>query len=340
MLMPGRRLSLNDYKFGFNGKEMDKEISGIGNSYDYGARIYDSRLGRLLSVDPLFRGFPWNSTYAYAENDVIRCIDVDGLEKSVRTIRFSLSNGAVLSTSSSDNYVQPTGTFRIGFKAQTTKEIISKAMVSCMGIPGNGQFVFYEFEGAPTKNSASYFYTDDKGNAHVYKYSSGDVNYMYEQYGIAQSNFNKWLPVAGAAGNLALAGSLVSAELKGLSAETKAMTKDMSSLDMHVAKTADDIAYLDKRGAEAIYMSTGETSGFMLIREGASRMTVLEESIHHLQKVKYGEKYFLQNNVKLEIEAQNELLEIGKSEGWSASEMDRINRAKATWESKLPKKKE
>ena len=36
---------------------------------------------RFLSVDPLAKSFAWNSPYTYAENDVIRCIDLDGLEK-------------------------------------------------------------------------------------------------------------------------------------------------------------------------------------------------------------------------------------------------------------------
>ena len=34
---------------------------------------------RFLSVDPLAKSYPWNSTYAFAENDVIRSIDLDGL---------------------------------------------------------------------------------------------------------------------------------------------------------------------------------------------------------------------------------------------------------------------
>ena len=67
------------YLYGFNGKENDKDIS-FGEQ-DYGMRIYDGRLGRFLSVDPLYKDYPWNSTYAFAENDVIRCIDLDGLEK-------------------------------------------------------------------------------------------------------------------------------------------------------------------------------------------------------------------------------------------------------------------
>ncbi len=43
----------NVYRYGFNGKESDDEIKGEGNQQDYGMRIYDTRLGRFLSVDPL-----------------------------------------------------------------------------------------------------------------------------------------------------------------------------------------------------------------------------------------------------------------------------------------------
>ncbi len=43
--------------------------------------LSESDWGRFLSVDPLAMNYPWNSTYAFAENDVIRSIDLDGLEK-------------------------------------------------------------------------------------------------------------------------------------------------------------------------------------------------------------------------------------------------------------------
>lgn len=71
------------YRYGFNGKEKDDEVSGAGNQYDYGFRIYNPRLGKFLSVDPIAEDFPWNSTYAFAENDVIRSIDLEGLEKYI-----------------------------------------------------------------------------------------------------------------------------------------------------------------------------------------------------------------------------------------------------------------
>ena len=37
---------------GFNGKEIDEEVNGAGNSYDYGVRMYSARLCRWFSVDP------------------------------------------------------------------------------------------------------------------------------------------------------------------------------------------------------------------------------------------------------------------------------------------------
>jgi RHS repeat-associated protein len=48
----GRSFSSTEYRFGFNGKEIDDEVNGDGNSYDYGARVYSARLGRWFAVDP------------------------------------------------------------------------------------------------------------------------------------------------------------------------------------------------------------------------------------------------------------------------------------------------
>jgi|GEM_PF-5509603 RHS repeat-associated protein len=83
MLMPRRSFSAaSACKFGFNGKENDNEVKGLGNQQDYGMRIYDPRLGRFLSVDPIASDFAWNSTYSFAESDPINFIDLDGLERS------------------------------------------------------------------------------------------------------------------------------------------------------------------------------------------------------------------------------------------------------------------
>ncbi|MDX9932824.1 MAG: RHS repeat-associated core domain-containing protein [Bacteroidales bacterium] len=66
------------YVFGFNGKENDNEVKGTGNSVDFGARIYDSRLGRWMSVDPLFKDYPDLSPYCFAANSPIMLVDRDG----------------------------------------------------------------------------------------------------------------------------------------------------------------------------------------------------------------------------------------------------------------------
>lgn len=80
MSLPGRQYSSDKYSFGFNGKEKDSEVKGEGAQYDYGFRIYDPRIVRFLSVDPLKSKFPFYSPYHFAGNKPIVCLDIDGLE--------------------------------------------------------------------------------------------------------------------------------------------------------------------------------------------------------------------------------------------------------------------
>ena len=83
--MPGRKYtSGSSYRYGFNGKENDNEVKGEGNQQDYGMRIYDPRLGRFLSVDPLAKKYAFYSPYQFAGNMPIRYIDLDGLEPAER----------------------------------------------------------------------------------------------------------------------------------------------------------------------------------------------------------------------------------------------------------------
>jgi RHS repeat-associated protein len=65
----------------FQAQEMDDEIKGEGNSVNYKYRMHDPRLGRFFSVDPLFKDFPSNSSYAFSENNVIHAVELEGLEK-------------------------------------------------------------------------------------------------------------------------------------------------------------------------------------------------------------------------------------------------------------------
>ncbi|MGN6419487.1 MAG: RHS repeat-associated core domain-containing protein [Pseudobacter sp.] len=69
------------YRYGFNGKENDNEVKGgDGLQQDYGFRVYDNRLGRFLSVDPITADYPELTPYQFASNSPIANIDIDGLE--------------------------------------------------------------------------------------------------------------------------------------------------------------------------------------------------------------------------------------------------------------------
>jgi RHS repeat-associated protein len=80
MQMVGSTFSTPSYRYGFNGKENDNEIKGDGNQQDYGMRIYDPRVGRFLSVDPIQKKFPELTPYQFASNSPVGAIDLDGLE--------------------------------------------------------------------------------------------------------------------------------------------------------------------------------------------------------------------------------------------------------------------
>jgi len=76
--MPGRSYNSGEYRYGFNGMEKDDEVKGSGNSLDFGARIYDSRIGRWLSTDAFASSYPGYSTYNFALNTPITAVDPDG----------------------------------------------------------------------------------------------------------------------------------------------------------------------------------------------------------------------------------------------------------------------
>jgi RHS repeat-associated protein len=83
MLVPGRHGNSGDYRYGFQGQEMDNEVKGEGNSINYKFRMHDPRVGRFFATDPLTKEFAHNSPYAFSENRVIDGIELEGLEVSL-----------------------------------------------------------------------------------------------------------------------------------------------------------------------------------------------------------------------------------------------------------------
>ena len=92
MEMPGRSFNLTASKYGFNGKLKDNEITGVdGASYDFGARIYDSRIGRWLACDPLSIKYPELSPYQFVANNPLIFIDPDG--EKIRGVKYNTETG-------------------------------------------------------------------------------------------------------------------------------------------------------------------------------------------------------------------------------------------------------
>ncbi|MEM7038110.1 MAG: RHS repeat-associated core domain-containing protein, partial [Bacteroidota bacterium] len=94
-MMTGRNWKSADYRYGFNGQEKDDEINGEGNAVSFMYRVHDARLGRFLSVDPLAGDYPWNSTYAFAENMVLEAKDLEGAEASMEVAIKSQENAMI-----------------------------------------------------------------------------------------------------------------------------------------------------------------------------------------------------------------------------------------------------
>ena len=94
--LDGRSVS-GGYRFGYQGSEKDNEFKGDGNSYTTEFRQLDPRLGRWLTIDPLFGKFPDMTPYnAYGNNPILN-IDEKGDTIKVSTKKgkylFSLDDG-------------------------------------------------------------------------------------------------------------------------------------------------------------------------------------------------------------------------------------------------------
>lgn len=96
--MPGRKvIQVNaNYRYGFNGKEKDKDITS--GDLDFGARIYDSRLGRFLSIDRFTGKTAFYSPYIFAGNKPIAAIDYNGDVEIIITYHKTDRNGKLTVT--------------------------------------------------------------------------------------------------------------------------------------------------------------------------------------------------------------------------------------------------
>jgi len=100
------------YRFSFNGMEKDDEVKGVGNSLDFGARIYDPRLGRWLSLDPLAKKYPNSSPYsAFADNPIV-IVDKDGKENIIYLVVLPSAKATLKAQQVEDIKAQATQSFK------------------------------------------------------------------------------------------------------------------------------------------------------------------------------------------------------------------------------------
>ena len=75
-IIPELSTGMGMQPYGYNGKELD-HTHGL-DWYDYGARYYDSPIGRWTTMDPLCEKYYNVSPYVYCGNNPMNAVDMDG----------------------------------------------------------------------------------------------------------------------------------------------------------------------------------------------------------------------------------------------------------------------
>jgi RHS repeat-associated protein len=158
------------YRFTFNGKELDNETYGEGNAYDYGARIYSSRLGRFLTVDPLSQLYTWQTPYAYIRNNPIVFVDINGegdplAKMQIRENRASNMQGMVRTPMKGPNAGIPNAKPHQGF------DLYAKQGTPIMAVKDAEVLKVVHDEKGDYGNQITLKITNDKGEVRYAQYS-------------------------------------------------------------------------------------------------------------------------------------------------------------------------
>jgi RHS repeat-associated protein len=78
MVEPGRSFTLQSFDYGFNNKLNDNDVEGLGNSYDFNSREFNSRLSRFVSIDPDNKKYPSTGPYTFTLDNPIVLVDPKG----------------------------------------------------------------------------------------------------------------------------------------------------------------------------------------------------------------------------------------------------------------------
>ncbi|MCB0738738.1 MAG: hypothetical protein KDC92_14585 [Bacteroidetes bacterium] len=169
MLLPNRvyqadSTGTGDYRYSFNGKEQDPEWGGNGNMYDYGFRIYNPRIAKFLSVDPLTKSYPWYTPYQFAGNKPIWAIDLDGLEEYNVKIKWSEEQSGYTTRI---ELINPRGTQRVNYTytdktGKKTKVTSGNFIKDKESTRGNSLLASYNNDPNNYRSASNYFEAEDK----------------------------------------------------------------------------------------------------------------------------------------------------------------------------------
>jgi len=298
-----------NYRYGFNGKEKEDNFKA-SMTYDYGFRIYDPKIARFVSVDPLTKSYPMLTPYQFASNNVISAVDLDGLE------------GCDFRTEAMEKRF---------LRRQITQEQLNEyykanALAGLIGLD------MYVTRGWITRTVMAY----ELGNTLDYTFKAERTKDPIKR--------QEYVTIAGVSATVVLTGYAIEAGmpfastwLKRFKINTAIQDELLTTEGVMISQDANTVKYLDHIGAEAAYMTSGPNGepAVIMLRPNASEQAIVEELIHHNQRIKHGEEYFLRNRNQLEVEAQDKLLQIGKEKNWTKEQMDEIGRAREQWQNKL-----
>ena len=149
--------NVDGYRYGFNGKENDKDISE--GDLDYGARIYDSRLGRWLALDPLQAKYPSLSPYNYVFNCPLIHTDPDGKEPivTIKKLSSKVENGKTIITVVIDitikgKVINNSSSASLGYPSAIADQVNNKGNSFFNGSGVISSSEMYKFDGKGSQN--------------------------------------------------------------------------------------------------------------------------------------------------------------------------------------------
>jgi len=193
----------SQYRFGFNGVEIENNIIGESTSYSFKYRIEDSRLGRFLSIDPLFKAYSSYSPYQFAANNPIISFDLEGLENPSDlnpTVLSTPDGGSITLPISTDiNYALEECIDVCGADGDPVAQPVELGSVIKFGLP-NGEVYDARFN----RGEFTGYALEDWGTTNV---NSADLTYQYSK--IVDSKVVYYNPPKSESGTCSIAGGLL-----------------------------------------------------------------------------------------------------------------------------------